>query len=58
MITARLEARGFTIKGMKLVRVDTATAKEHYAVHKGKPFYEPLIDFITSGPVVLTVLEG
>jgi len=57
-ITARFEARGFTIKGLKLVRVDPETAEKHYAVHKGKPFYESLIDFITSGPVVLMVLEG
>jgi len=57
-ITARFESRGFTIKGMKLVRVDPEAAEKHYAVHKGKPFYEPLIDFITSGPVILMVLEG
>lgn len=57
-ITARFERRRFTIKGMKLVRVDSETAEKHYAVHKGKPFYESLIDFITSGPVVLMVLEA
>ena len=57
-ITARFEARGFTIKGLKLVRLDRETAEKNYAVHKGKPFYEPLIEFITSGPVVLMVLEG
>jgi len=57
-IVARFEARGFTIGGLKLTTLDRQTAEKNYAVHKGKPFYEPLIDFITSGPVVLMVLEG
>ena len=57
-IIAKFEARGFTIKGLKLARLDGKRAEENYAVHKGKPFYEPLIEFITSGPVVLMVLEG
>jgi nucleoside-diphosphate kinase len=57
-ITARFEARGFTIRGMKLARLDRELAEKNYAVHKDKPFYEQLIQFITSGPVVLMVLEG
>ena len=57
-IIAKFEARGFTIKGLKLARLDGKRAEENYAVHKGKPFYEPLIEFITSAPVVLMVLEG
>ena len=43
---------------MTLARLDRKTAEKHYAVHKGKPFYESLTEFITSGPVVLMVLEG
>ncbi len=57
-IIARFEARGFTIRGLKLARLDRELAEKNYAVHKDKPFYEPLIEFITSGPVVLMVLEG
>jgi nucleoside-diphosphate kinase len=57
-ITERLERRGLRIVGMKMVRVDPDLAGRHYAVHKGKPFYEGLIRFITSSPVVAMVLEG
>jgi nucleoside-diphosphate kinase len=57
-IIGRLEARGLKIVGMKLMQIDRALAERHYAVHKGKPFYEGLLDYITSGPVVVAVLEG
>jgi nucleoside-diphosphate kinase len=43
---------------MKLIHIDEALAQRHYAIHKGKPFYEPLIRYITSSPVVVLVLEG
>jgi nucleoside-diphosphate kinase len=43
---------------MKLIHIDRALAERHYAVHEGKPFYEPLIQYITSAPVVVMVLEG
>lgn len=57
-IVTRLERRGLKIVGMKLLQVDRALAGEHYAVHKGKPFYEPLLEYITSAPVVVMVVEG
>jgi len=57
-ITGRLEQRGLKLVGAKLVQVDTALAENHYAVHKGKPFYEGLITYITSSPVVAMVWEG
>jgi len=55
---ARLERRGLKIVGLKLVDVSEHLAREHYAVHEGKPFYEPLISYITSSPVVAIVVEG
>jgi nucleoside-diphosphate kinase len=57
-ITERLERRGLRIVGMKVVKVDTDLAGRHYAVHQGKPFYDGLIRFITSSPVIAMVLEG
>jgi nucleoside-diphosphate kinase len=57
-ILQRLERRGLRVAGLKLMLIDTATAKKHYAEHEGKPFYQGLIDYITSGPVVAAVLEG
>ncbi len=57
-ILSRLEQRGLRFAALKLIQVDPELAARHYAVHKGKPFYEPLIEFITSGPVVVAVVEG
>jgi nucleoside-diphosphate kinase len=57
-IIARFERRGLRIGGMKLMQIDEPLARRHYAVHEGKPFYEPLIRYITSSPVVVMVLEG
>ena len=57
-IIARLEAKGFTIKAMKLMRISRELAERHYGEHKGKPFFEGLVSFITSGPVVAMVVEG
>jgi nucleoside-diphosphate kinase len=57
-ILARFEARGLKIVGLKLVHADRDLAEAHYAVHRGKPFFEPLVAFITSGPLVAAVLEG
>ena len=57
-ILARFEERGLKLVGLKLVRVDRALAERHYAVHRGKPFFEGLLDFITSGPLVALALEG
>lgn len=57
-IVSRFEKRGLKIIAMKLLHVSQSLAKEHYAVHQGRPFYEGLIQYITSGPVVAMVLEG
>ncbi len=57
-ILARFEERGLKIVGLKFVQVDRALAEKHYAVHKGKFFYQGLVDYITSSPVVAMVLEG
>ena len=57
-IVCRLEQRGLKLVGMKLVQMSEELASRHYAVHKDKPFYEGLINFITSAPVVAMVWEG
>ncbi|ADI16066.1 Nucleoside-diphosphate kinase [Truepera radiovictrix DSM 17093] len=57
-VLRRLEHKGFKIVGMKLMQIPRATAEEHYGEHRGKPFFEGLVSFITSGPVVAMVVEG
>lgn len=57
-ILSRFEQRGFTFVAMKLLKVGRKLAEEHYAVHKGKPFYEPLVSYVQSGPVLACVVEG
>ena len=57
-IISRLEKRGLKIVAMKMMRVDDGLAKRHYAIHEGKPFFEELVEFIISGPIVATVFEG
>jgi nucleoside-diphosphate kinase len=57
-VLARYEDRGLKIVGLKLVQVDRDLAERHYAVHRGKPFFAGLVEFITSGPLVAAVLEG
>ena len=57
-ILGRLEARGLKIIGMKLMRMDEALARRHYAVHEGKLFFAGLVDYIISGPVVVLVIAG
>ncbi|HLV36686.1 MAG TPA: nucleoside-diphosphate kinase [Spirillospora sp.] len=57
-ILRRFEARGLRIIGMKFMQVSEALARKHYAIHEGKPFYEGLVSYITSSPVVVIALEG
>src|SRR4029079_1923141 len=52
------ERKGLRLAGLKLVQVPRELAEKHYAVHKGKPFYESLLTFLTSGPTVAMVWEG
>ncbi len=54
----RFERRGYSLLAMKLVRVDEARAKRHYAEHEGKPFFGELVDYLTSAPIVALVVEG
>jgi nucleoside-diphosphate kinase len=57
-IVSTFERRGLKIAGLKLLRITPELAGQHYAEHRGKPFFQGLVDFITSGPVVAMVLEG
>ncbi len=57
-IVTRFENKGFTLIGSKLMRMTRQQAEKHYGEHQGKPFFEGLVDFITSGPVFAMVWEG
>jgi nucleoside-diphosphate kinase len=57
-IIQRLEQKGLRLVAMKLVQASHDLAEKHYAVHKGKPFYQSLVQFVTSGPTVAMVWEG
>jgi nucleoside-diphosphate kinase len=57
-IISRLERKGIKLIAMKLVSVSRELAEKHYGVHRGKPFFEPTVKYITSSPVVAMVLEG
>lgn len=57
-ILSRFEKKGLQIVGMKFMQISTALAAEHYALHRGKSFYEPLMAFMTSSPVVVMALQG
>jgi nucleoside-diphosphate kinase len=57
-ILQRFELKGLRLVGLKFLQADRALAEKHYAVHKGKPFYESLLTFLTSGPTVAMVWEG
>jgi nucleoside-diphosphate kinase len=57
-ILTRLEQRGLKLAGLKLMRIDEQLARRHYAVHEGKPFFNGLVEYIISGPVVVVVVTG
>jgi nucleoside-diphosphate kinase len=57
-LLGRFEARGLKIVGLKLVAVDRELAERHYAVHRERPFFGGLVDFITSSPLVAVALQG
>ncbi len=57
-VLRRVEAKGLTIEEMKLFTIPRATAEEHYGEHRERPFFGELVDFITSGPVVIAKLTG
>ena len=57
-VFSRIERKGYRIVAMGLRTLSTQTASEHYAEHQGKPFFDDLVAFITSGPLVAAVIEG
>jgi nucleoside-diphosphate kinase len=57
-IITRFEKKGIKIIAMKMISVENELAEKHYGIHKGKPFFKPTIEYITSSPVVAMVLEG
>lgn len=57
-IISRFEAKGFTLVGLKFMSVSRQQAEQHYEVHREKPFFSGLVEFITSGPVLAMVWEG
>ena len=57
-IVGRFERRGLKLLGMKFIQMDDALANQHYAVHKERPFFNDLVSYITSGPVLAMVWEG
>lgn len=57
-LVSRIEKKGYKIVAMKQMQIPRETAEKHYGEHAGKPFFEGLVSFITSGPVVAMVLEG
>ena len=57
-VLSRVERKGYTISALKLMQADRALLVRHYAEHEGKPFFEPLVEFMLSGPIVAVVAEG
>ncbi|MEY4497682.1 MAG: hypothetical protein RLZZ364_987 [Actinomycetota bacterium] len=57
-IIARIERKGYTIAQLRMLQADRALLEQHYAEHQGKPFFEPLVEFMLSGPIVALVVEG
>jgi nucleoside-diphosphate kinase len=57
-IITRIEQRGLRFIGLKMMHIDTTLARRHYGVHEGKPFFAGLVDYITSGPVVVIAVSG
>ena len=57
-IICRLERRGIKIIAMKMLQMDKSLAQRHYAIHKEKPFFADLVDFITSSPIIAIVFQG
>ncbi|MHA7276764.1 nucleoside-diphosphate kinase [Arthrobacter sp. Hz1] len=57
-ILSRVEAKGYTLVDLKLVSATREILEEHYAEHLGKPFFEPLVEFMLSGPIVAAIFEG
>jgi nucleoside-diphosphate kinase len=57
-IIRRIEAKGYVVKNLKMLNANLSILEAHYGEHKGKPFYEPLLEFMQSGPIVALIAEG
>lgn len=57
-VISRIEAKGYAIDEVRMLQADRAILEKHYAEHLGKPFYEPLVEFMMSGPIVAIVASG
>jgi nucleoside-diphosphate kinase len=57
-VITRIEAKGYSISALRMLQADRALLEKHYAEHQGKPFFEPLVEFMMSGPIVALVAEG
>ena len=57
-VISRIESKGYLIEQSRMLTADRALLEDHYAEHKGKPFYEPLVEFMMSGPIVAIVASG
>jgi nucleoside-diphosphate kinase len=57
-VITRIEAKGYRIAALRMLQADRALLEKHYAEHQGKPFFEPLVEFMMSGPIVAIVAEG
>jgi nucleoside-diphosphate kinase len=57
-VISRIETKGYSIVALKMLQTDRAILEQHYAEHEGKPFYEPLVEFMLSGPIVALIAEG
>jgi nucleoside-diphosphate kinase len=57
-VIARIEAKGYTVVALRMLQADRELLEKHYAEHQGKPFFEPLVEFMMSGPIVALVAQG
>ena len=57
-VISRVERKGYVVTSLRMLSADRAMLEEHYAEHKGKPFFEPLVEFMLSGPIVAMIAEG
>ena len=57
-VISRIESKGYSIESLRMLNADRALLEKHYAEHAGKPFYEPLVEFMMSGPIVAIVATG
>jgi nucleoside-diphosphate kinase len=57
-VISRIEKKGYSVTALRMLQADRSLLEKHYAEHNGKPFYEPLLEFMTSGPIVAMIAEG